>query len=277
MPKRRQSGDPRVIWGAQLAFCRERVGLTQTQLADLIPYSLDSLRSAETGRRAPTPDLAKHCDGALSTGGALLYLYDDLRELTSSSVHPPWFGPWLIVEREVPKLWTFEPLVVPGLLQTAAYARALLRADRPTDTDEQIDAAVMARLSRQTILEGESPTKLVAILDESVLQRAVGGASVMAEQLAYVAEMATRRNITVRLIQFDVGAHPGLAGAFVIALPEKEPTLVYRDSIVEGSVTGNPEIVTTVVGLWESIEADALPQRASTELVRSWAETWKNS
>ena len=99
----------------------------------------------------------------------------------------------------------------------------------------------------------------------------------MAEQLAKLAEMAQRRLVTVKILPLELGAHPGLQGPFVIATLKDDPDMVYRDMLGEGQVIGDPDFVAMVADLWESLNADALPQRASIELVRSWAERWKTA
>jgi transcriptional regulator with XRE-family HTH domain len=266
---------PLAVWGAELRFYRDRAGLSQDQLAKQIGFSLAQVSSLETARRRPTRQVATLCDGVLDTGGALLRLLDHLKRLLVRAGHPTWFGEWLDIERAATVLRTFEPLVFPGLLQTEAYARALLRADRPTASDEDIEALVAARMERQTILDGETPPRLIVLLDETVLQRPVGDPLVMAEQLDKLTEMAERQLVTVQIVPLDVGAHPGLGGAFVIASLPDAPDVIYRDSIGAGDVIDSPDFVATITGLWESIHADALPQRSSRELVRSWAEKWK--
>ncbi|MGI8328383.1 helix-turn-helix domain-containing protein [Actinomadura scrupuli] len=268
---------PLAVWGAELRFYRDRASLSQDQLARQIGFSLAQVSSLETARRRPTQQVATLCDSVLDTGGALLRLLDHLKRLLIRAGHPTWFGEWLEIERAAMLLRAFEPSMVPGLLQTPAYARAVLRADRPADSEEDIEALVSARTERQAVLDAEDAPRLVVMLDEMALHRPVGGPIVMAEQLDKLAEATDRRLITVQVVPLDVGAHPGLGGAFVIASLPDAPDIVYRDSIGAGEVIDSPDFVTTLTGLWESIRADALPQRTSRELVRSWAEKWKAS
>jgi transcriptional regulator with XRE-family HTH domain len=275
--KRLDPGSPLAVWGAELRFYRDQASLSQDQLARRIGFSLAQVSSLETARRRPTRQVATLCDGVLDTGGALLRLLDHLKRLLVRAGHPTWFGEWLEIERIATLLRTFQPSMIPGLLQTDAYARAVLHADRPADRDDDIEALVAARMERQAILDGEAPPRLVVMLDEAALHRPVGGPRVMAEQLDKLSEMTERQLVTVQLLPLDIGAHPGLGGAFVIASLPDAPDIVYRDSIGAGDVIDSPDFVSTITGLWESIRADALPQRSSIELVRSWAERWKTS
>jgi hypothetical protein len=202
-------------------------------------------------------------------------LYEDLRDLTSKSVHPSWFGAWLDVERSAKKLRTYQPALVPGLFQDEDYALGLLTGGRPTHTEEQIRARVTARMERQEILNGS--LRILAVIDEAALMRPIGSPEVMVKQLERLERLASHPLITLQIMELKIGAHPGVEGGFVIADLSAGTTVVYRDSIVEGEFTDSPDFVATVIELWETIQADALPQRASIGLVRSWAERWKNS
>lgn len=169
----------------------------------------------------------------------------------------------------------YELGVIPGLAQSEDYISSLLTAGRPTYPEERIEAQVAGRLARQKILG--SGARFLFIIDEAALARPVGGPVVMADQLERLAELAGHRMVTIQVTPLSIGGHPGVEGAFSIATLPDGAQLVYRDSIEEGQVVHKPDTVATIIGLWESIRADALPQRASIELVRSWAEKWKNS
>jgi hypothetical protein len=134
---------------------------------------------------------------------------------TWSAAFPPAFREFAAYEAEAVTLWTFQHALVPGLLQTEDYARAVLER-HPNVTTDQVAERVIARLSRQAVLERVDPPILWVLLDENVLHREIGGARIMRDQMTHLSTMARRPNITVQVIP-QVGAHVGLTGAFAMA------------------------------------------------------------
>jgi transcriptional regulator with XRE-family HTH domain len=192
---------PRKVFGAQLRRLRERAGLTQEQLADLISYSYSTVAAIETGRRAPAPDAPGLLDAALKAGDQLTRLAEDLGEglRRDSILHPEWFREWPEREREATRIRWYEPTFVPGLVQTEAYARALLtgrKGSRAANAEEMVSA----RLERQAIFDRNEPPELWVVMDEAVLMRQAGGPDVMAQQCEHLAEMAGRPNMMIQLI-----------------------------------------------------------------------------
>ena len=176
---------PLALFGAELRHYRTAAGLSQEQLGDQIGYSAALVGAVETARRMPTEDFTARCDlvDELDTGGALLRLRAHLRDQLHRQVWPPWFREWPSIEREALSLRTWELALIPGLLQTADYARAILRGVRPDDTDEENEQQVDARIERQQILARQDPPMLWAIMDEGALHRPVGGRKSMRSQL----------------------------------------------------------------------------------------------
>jgi hypothetical protein len=164
--------------------------------------------------------------------------------------------------------------VIPGLLQIEAYARALL-FDRIGSSPGDVDEKVAARMERQEILNREKPPELWAIADEGVLHRPAGGSDVMREQLKHLAEMARRPNIVVRVLSPSLGVHDGLPGAgFVIAEFDDGPSAAYQDTAVRGQVIEDADDIGVLVDTWDRLVAEALPRRASLELVEEVLSTW---
>lgn len=125
----------------------------------------------------------------------------------------------------------FETLLIPGLLQTAEYARAVITGVNPNLTDDEIERRVLARTSRQRILRGANPPQLHVILDTGILQRPVGPARVMREQLRKLTDAAEADNVTIQLLPKSVGASPALEGSFsILSLPEPIPDIGYTES-----------------------------------------------
>ena len=160
MSSRETARTPRQVFGAMLRYYRERAGLSRTELARQISKSVSLIQAIELGQRAATADVTEDLERVLPADGALTRLRDEIGDGLGYQAYPSWFQDWLASEREAKKLRWFEPLLVPGLLQTEDYARAVFRA-RFGMTDEEIDEQVAARLKRQEILTRERATGLV--------------------------------------------------------------------------------------------------------------------
>ncbi|OOC57314.1 transcriptional regulator [Nocardiopsis sinuspersici] len=129
---------------------------------------------------------------------------------------PEWFESYVGLESEAHTVLNYEDGTIPGLLQTADYARAVLSADVDADSDEQIEAHVTVRLQRQKRLTEDSPLQFNAVVNESALYRTVGGAKIMREQLSILLERAELPNVDLRVLPFESGAHPASEGSFVL-------------------------------------------------------------
>ena len=201
------------LFADEMKAAREQRGWSQADLAERIPYSLSAIGMVEALHRAPAKDFALHLDNAFGTPGTFARLEARLRDLP----FPASFRPFAAYEAEATALYVFEHSLVPGLLQTPDYARAVL-ATRPNTAEDEIDNLVTARLARQAILTREDPPAplLWALLDEGALYRPVSSAEVMYEQLMYLVE-SRRPNITVQVVPYSAGGHTGLLGAFFIA------------------------------------------------------------
>jgi transcriptional regulator with XRE-family HTH domain len=167
MMKQSAAESPLRVFGAMLAYYRTRAGMTPEQLGARVFVSGSQIRKVEAGTRTPTEDLAKACEGVgeLGCNGALTELYEILGEKLKRRAYPGWFAAWPDKEAQARRLRSFELVVVPGLLQTEDYARAVL-STRVGATEDEIDETVAARLARQQILERHEPPELWAILDE---------------------------------------------------------------------------------------------------------------
>jgi transcriptional regulator with XRE-family HTH domain len=268
------AGSPLRVFGAELRHYRMCAGLSQEQLGARLYCSADLVGKVEKGHRAPTPEFTAACDAVteLETRGALGRLREHLHDHLKYRVYPGWFQGWPDKEAEAKTLRWFEPLVVPGLLQTEGYARALLRT-RVGDTDDQIEDMVAARMERQAILGRDKPPTLWAIIDEGVLRRPVGGPAVMGEQVRHLAEAARRPNIVLQIIPLEAGAHAGLRGPFVIADFEDAPSVVYLDTTVRGQVVEQGDDIDAVRITWDTLMAEALSRKASLDLAEEVAKT----
>lgn len=255
----------------ELRRARVAAGLSQEDLGKLINYSASHVSAIELGSRAPRADYLMAVDDALNTGGLFQRV---LQEVVSLDLALPWLRDWILVEREARALRWFEPLVVPGLLQTEAYARATL-ADEML-TPEEVDRLVASRLGRQAILSAERPPLLIAVLDESILHRhAYGNSATMAEQLDHLVAYAELPNVQVHIVPATVGMYPGLAGAFIIAETPDGGHVAHTDGPLTAQITERLADLARLADKWERIRGEALPRGQSLDLIRKAATSWR--
>jgi transcriptional regulator with XRE-family HTH domain len=256
----------------ELRAQREAAGLTQEQLAKLMGYSPSVVAKLETCRTMPSPQHAEQADVALGTPGT----FTRLRSVIMAAAFEPWFVVYLDIEARATVLRSWQPLVVDGLLQTEAYARAMLRAGRPGDSDAAIEQLVSTRMARQQIWERQEPPPpmLSVILGEGVLRQTVGDGVVMAGQLGHLIEAAASPRITVQVMPFAAAAHPGMLGPFVVASFESDPDAAYLDNALAGQVTERRKEVSRVSLLYDTLRSEALSPGASAELIAKVKDEW---
>jgi transcriptional regulator with XRE-family HTH domain len=269
-------GTPRAVFGAMLRHYRIRAGLTQDQVGALAHVSGKLISAYEKGWRVPTRPTTGDIDAVseLKTRGALTELWDQFEEGMNYQAYPDWFQDWPDKEAAASTLRWFEPLLVPGLLQTDMYARALFGTSIGI-TDDEIDELVSARLKRQQVLAGTNPPTLWVMLDEWVLRRPVGNGHVMLEQVNRLIEAAQQPNVVFELIPADAGAHEGLyGGGFAIADFKDAPSVAYQESAVQGQIVQDAEHVATLVAKWTTLGTEALPRKVSITRLEEAAKSW---
>jgi transcriptional regulator with XRE-family HTH domain len=266
--------NPAGFLGAELRRARLAAGYSsQEALAARLGYDRSVIAKAETGERPPSPEVADAIEAELFPAGPSGFVgrLAALARRAGGPV-PSWFESWLEAERDAHMLRLWSPLLVPGLLQTAGYARALFLA---TGLDE--DAAqehVSVRLDRQAILERPHPPHVVTVLDQSVLHRLIGSPQVMADQLMHIAELSERPDLSVQVIPADTGANAGLSGAFDLASSEGGPEVVRMEAVEDVTVESR-SLVRKAANIFVRVQADALPRAASRTLILEAAEQWK--
>ena len=234
--------------------------LSQKDLAARATVSHDVISKIETGERPPAEDFPPRLDAVaeLDTRGALTRLWDHLKKGQKQRLYG-WFQQWADIEARATVLRWYEPLVVPGLLQTEEYARAILSA-RPDGNLDDLDEQVAARLARQAILGRTGAPQLWCILDEGVLHRAIGGSKVMRSQLYRLAEVAEHPKTTIQVIRSG-GAHAGLlGGSSSRTLTASRPWPTWRRRRKGRSLTA-PQW--QVMSLFVSIDSGQRPSRGS--------------
>lgn len=188
---------------------------------------------------------------------------------------PKWFGPFIDVEAKAVAMRAWELAFIPGLLQTAEYARALTRAARPNTAEDQIEHEVDVRVHRQEILHRADPPMFWAIIDENALRRPVGGPEVMREQCAHLLKMADLPHIDIQILPYDAGAHPGQIGAFEILELEDQPEIAWMEGPDGGHFIDRQELVAGCVRRYDHLRAAALSPAASRKLITAFLEeTW---
>ncbi|WP_308291106.1 helix-turn-helix transcriptional regulator [Micromonospora sp. RL09-050-HVF-A] len=257
------------MFAGELRRLRTKAGLSQEGLGDLVNYSASLVAAVEQCRRPPRKEFAERCDTVLDTDGLLARIRD--AQIRESLL--PWFREWVTIEQEATALCSFQQTVLPGLLQTEAYARELFeRASHFLGDD--IEQQVAARLARQEILTRANPPLFVAVLDHTVLERPVGGPKVMREQLLHLRDVGSRPRVHLHLVPKETGAYPGLNGAFVIATPPEGDDIAYLDNQLHGSIIERTADVHSLRRTWESVRAEALPHGATVKMISEAADSW---
>jgi hypothetical protein len=180
---------------------------------------------------------------------------------------PATYSRFIGLESAAVEMRDYEALVVPGLLQTEAYARALVVADPEFDA-EAVDTRVRVRMERQALLTQAEPLTFFAILDESVVRRQIGGSDVMREQRKHLVDMSELRNIIIQILPFSGGAYAGMAGSFAILEFRDTPSVVYAENLT-GDIYQEADDVRRYSVVFENLRAAALSPLESIRFIDS--------
>ncbi|WP_369207549.1 Scr1 family TA system antitoxin-like transcriptional regulator [Streptomyces sp. PU-14G] len=256
-------------YGEWLRARREAAGMTQQELADLAFMTRSHISHIEAGRRVPSEEDARRLDRALNTGDVLSSFRP--RQDDNEAV-ADYFEAALVLERQATAIREFGLSFVPGILQTEAYARAVLRGGFPPLGDEERDRLVVTRLKRTKVLDSPVTPVVWALLDESVLRRPVGGAAVMAEQCAHLARLVETERIRLHVLPLGLGIHPLLASMLSLMWFEDQPPVAYTESLRLGRVHDAPSVVEQLQSRYALAMGDALPLKESLRLLRKSAK-----
>ncbi|GGW30625.1 helix-turn-helix transcriptional regulator [Streptomyces caelestis] len=251
---------PLDYYGFELRRCREAAGLTQKQLGEILNYTGSLVGQIETARKVPTPEFSERADAALGTDG----MFSRLVELVLRSQLPAWFRQVAELEARAVGMCTFHTHLVHGLLQTKAYASAVLGALDRTDLDDRVSA----RLARQRIFERDEPLVFWAVISEAALYQEIGGRETMRGQLAHLLSFEGKPPINVQVLPFSSGAHAGLQGSFDLFRFDSDPDIVYTEGYGSGHPTANRDTVKDCSLRYDHLQAAALSLRESAELIR---------
>jgi transcriptional regulator with XRE-family HTH domain len=273
MARRDPETNPAAFLGAELRRARMGAGFSsQEALAARLGFDRTVIAKAETGERPPTIEVLTAWCEACQLDGELFGRLATLARRADGPV-PTWFEDWLRAEGEAHTLRIWQPLIIPGLLQTAEYARALFLAAGADNG--KADDLVALRLERQSILDRAEPAHVITVLDESALRKLVGSPVIMYEQLAHLAGMAERPGISVEVVPASTGANAGLSGGFQLASCDGAPD-VLRMEAVEDVTEERRSLVRHAIRIFDLVRADALPRAASRTLILEAAEQWKS-
>ncbi|WP_203350355.1 helix-turn-helix transcriptional regulator [Streptomyces sp. S-9] len=250
-------------YGRLLQHLRKRAGLTQQQLGEAIGYSLEQVASVEQGRRPAKAAFTQAADRGLEAGGILEVLQDEV----DRAKLPRFFRNFAVIEAEVVSRFSFDPLLVPGLLQTEAYARAVFAGHCPPLSAEIIDQHTEARLSRQKLLTRVPLAELSFIVSEEALRNPVGDAEVMRGQWQRLLEIGASRNVEVQVMPVASGFHPGLNGPFVVLETSEHQHLGYIESQEVGCVIREPAEVSAFGLRYGKLRSQALNCAESARLI----------
>ncbi|MDN3293820.1 helix-turn-helix transcriptional regulator [Streptomyces ficellus] len=258
---------PREKYGEELRLRRLAAGLTQEGLAEQVVCSPSLISHFEAGRRLPKPDDAKRIDQALGTDGFFARWLEDLE-----AEYARYFAAVADLEQQATLIQQFALSLVPGLLQTDGYARALFHAYRPNHTPEELDREVVIRTGRSRVLDGPLRPVVWTLLDEAVLRRRIGGPQVMADQLRKIANMAEGGRLRLHVLPFGVGAHALLESLLTLMSFEDSAPVAYVEGLLTGHLMDDPALVRASQTAYALALSDALSQQESLALVRAAAE-----
>ncbi|MEV6169161.1 helix-turn-helix transcriptional regulator [Streptomyces sp. NPDC051954] len=257
------SSSPRALLGAELRHAREKAGLSQDELGQRLFVSGSFIGQLEAGTRRMQVEYARLLDEVLATE-------DFFRRncgAAAKSKYPEHFAEAAEVEAQAAEIRQYAPLLIPGLLQTPAYARAVCRAYQPTAPEEEIDELVAARLERAHILDDPTEPLLWVVIDEAALRRVTGGQKVMAEALSHIVGVIRRSRAIVQVLPFNAGAHAAMEGSIKLMDFEDAPPLVYFEGVGIGRLEDDPATVRHNRRTFELLTACALSPENSLALL----------
>jgi hypothetical protein len=258
------SGGFAPYFGTELRRHRERMGWKREELAERLPWSVWTITSVEQGRRKPPPGLGEHADILFGLPGVMTGLGKQAQNDSTP------FGDFVDLEQRATSIRLYDMRVVPGLLQTEAYARAVNQIPGRSISANDLERLVQIRMRRQQILDREQPPHLHAIIDEAVVCRRIGSTGVMRDQLDALTR--PRKNVTVQILPFSAGANDFISGPLTILRLPDEPDVAFADNWAHGLVIDTPAEVLRAEQSFEQLAALALPPDMSAEMIHAHAE-----
>jgi transcriptional regulator with XRE-family HTH domain len=269
--------------GQELRKLREAKGMTAEEVAERLLVSQSKISRLENGRRSISQRDVRDLCGVYEVGDQRVV--DSLMQMAKDSRQQGWwhafgdipYSVYIGLETDAESLRVYEPQIITGLLQTRSYAEAIIRGGSPETSEAEIDKRVQVRLRRQDRITAENdPLRLWVVLDEASLRRVVGSKQVMREQLEHVAEMSQLPHITVQVLPFEVGAHPGLNGQYSILefADAADSSVVYIEGVTSDLYLEKASDVQKYTVMYEHLRAQALNVEQSLRRIEDVAKEY---
>ncbi|MGW2655885.1 helix-turn-helix domain-containing protein [Streptomyces sp. NPDC001478] len=263
------------FYGKELRFQREQAGLTLERLVEGSFFGVTYLSEIEHGHRRMPVELARHVDRVLQTDGFFERRCEDVRKARQGA-HAAYFAQVTEAETRACAIHEWSGTLIPGLLQTRAYAKALISSAHPLDTPEEVNAKLDSRLKRAKLFSNRKRPEYWVVLHESLVKQPLLPPAEMAEQLDHIVSLAMSGRIVVQILPWN---GPTLALAdiplFIMDFND-EPPLVYTEGPYHGQTIDDPALVALYRKAYDRLRAAALPPEASLTLIKHAAEEYRN-
>jgi transcriptional regulator with XRE-family HTH domain len=269
--------------GQELRRLRELKGMTAEEVAERLLVSQSKISRLENGRRSISQRDVRDLCGVYEVEDQRVV--DSLMQMAKDSRQQGWwhafgdvpYSVYIGLETDAASLRVYDPQVVPGLLQTRGYAEALIAGALPEAAPADIERRVQVRMRRQErISAADNPLRLWAVIDEAVLRREVGSKQVMIEQLEHLLEMVQLPHVTVQVIPFSMGAHPGVSGQYaILEFPDAaDSTVVYIEGVTSDLYLEKAQDVSKYSVMYEHLRAQALNVEQTREFIAKVAKDY---
>lgn len=257
--------------GAILQHLRNRDELSLRELADEANYSYTCIHRAETGEQLASEPLIEALDMQFSMGGTLV----DLVQAARAGLIQEYGRTAAAREAKAERIQVCTSSVIPSLLQTEDYARAMLRTQHPKAPRHSLDGFVADRMKRQQVFSREEPPQYWAIVDEAALRRLVSSNEVMTDQLAHVLKVAEHPDFTIQVVPFTHGEYWMLGGSLTLLTGSNGTTLAYVESFGSGELVESTKQVVRLTRQFDVVRGLALPEPDSLDVVRNYLEAYR--
>lgn len=262
---------PRSFYGAELRRLREAAGLSQEQLGVRVFCSGAYVGQFESATRRPQPDVSKLFDEVLGCGEH----FRRLCELARQSKHAEYFADAAELEKLAKTISEYAPMLVPGLLQTEDYARALIRAAQLFAPQEEVEKRVTARMERARLLDQPAVPELWVVVHEAALRVPVGGQTTVLGQLKHLIEVGSNHHrVVLQVLPFTAGASAFLNGTLIQMTFADAPPVIYTESAYAGQLIDDPALVAQYRRAYDLVRAAALSPEGSLALIESVAKDY---
>ncbi|MEV6182919.1 helix-turn-helix transcriptional regulator [Streptomyces sp. NPDC052016] len=269
--------------GQELRKLREDKGMTAEQVADRLLVSQSKISRLENGRRSISQRDVRDLCGVYEVEDQRIV--ESLMQMAKDSRQQGWwhafgdvpYSVYIGLETDAASLRVYDPQVVPGLLQTRQYAETLISGALPETASTEIEKRVQVRMRRQERISAEeNPLRLWTVMDEAALRRVVGNRSLMRDQLEHLVEQSQLPHVTVQVIPFDMGAHPGLNGQYaILEFPDaSDSSVVYIEGVTSDLYLEKPNDVQKYSVMYEHLRAQALNVEQSRQFIADIAKEY---